>query len=759
MPSFRSDTAAVEDEHLNRHIHNTFDAMYDDSSSISDAYGSSPEDLAFEEAFYDPDDIHLEPRQRHRSKASKPKQHSETKVLLPILGTSRKHYAFPIEVLELVCSHLSQATLRCAVSLVCKEWSNASRRFIQRVGVWNNATAERENRLLEQMPNLVTLECSYSSLTGSLLPRYRVSLDQPGSISWDRFKTAITAPLSASNEDQTADPASPKCLLHYIRRLVLKGPQMTYEISIPRILHQFHFLQSLHLHVQSTHIPLFKLLDRSLSLQELKVVCKKYQIAQLLSGDDEDLIPEKPVPVINPETAHFPRKPPVVIPPKAYPHRYRLRVFEIDNVIVKQRVLERVIATCPDLRVFKLHEINAKIWVPELSVNKHLPIDEERLWNHLQNCCPKVEWYHLFHLATSRDDEKAALGRMHRNKALGRFMTTTCIWNMYHHLQSLDVRFYLKNVTVLEILPTINFATAALSLHRLLCLMPNLLHLIAARFVFRSTEALEIPKDATSTPRKAFNNHNRGRKRQEREERRELRQRALERFQGWQHGRLSIPDDWQCRDLRTMAMDFGAFVNSFGTFTRYVEIHHLLRNLTSLSITIDAFRVGQLKYQVAPLRQFPKKSAQKSRGHAKPRATQVVSVESETAEVLPAERWENEFLMLRGLRCLETLDIKSHSIFGTVHATDFEFLRKENHSHVMLFIADKNKDAGSDDDGDSPGNEKCGRRKDRTFWPHLQSLHIRYITTQVATDYAEVVAGVKDIRPGVEFGIKQTYVF
>ncbi|KAF9945843.1 hypothetical protein BGZ70_003536 [Mortierella alpina] len=733
--------------------------MYDGSPSFSDAYDSSPEDLAFEEAFYDPSDIHLEPRQLHKSKASKPKQRSQTKVLLPIRRTSRKHYVFPIEVLELVCSHLSQATLRCAVSLVCKEWSNASRRFIRRAGVWNNATAVQENQLLEQMPNLVTLECS---LTGVVRPRDTMALDEPHSISWDRFKTAITAPLSASNKDQINDPTAPQCLLHYIRRLVLQGPQMTYEVSIPRILHQFHFLQSLHLHVQSTHIPLFKLLDRSPSLRELKVMGQKYQIAQLLSGDDEDLVPEKPEPVINPETAHFPRKPPVVIPPKAYPHRYKLRVFEIYNVFVKQRVLERVIATCQNLRVFKLHEINGIIWVPELSVSKHYPIDEDRLWNHLQNCCPKVEWYHLLHLATRSDDEMVALGRMHRNKALGRFMTTTCVWNLNDYLQNLEVRSYLKNITVLEVLPTSNFAPAAISLHRLLCLMPNLLHLIATKIIFRSTEVLELPGDATSTARKEFNYHNRGRKRQEREERRQQRQRALERFQGREHGRLSIPDVWQCRDLRTMAMDFGLSGNHFCTFTRYVEIHRLLRNLTSLSITIDALRVGQLKnLEAPPLRKFPKKMVPKSRSHARPRATQAVSAgsETQTAELLPPERWENELLMLRGLRCLETFDLKSYSIVGALHATDFEFLRKENHSHVMLFITDKNKDAGSDSEEDSPRNERCGRRKDRTFWPHLQYLRIRYHNTHTVTDFADVVAGLKHIRPGVEFEIKKSNAF
>ncbi|KAF9987997.1 hypothetical protein BGZ75_010191 [Mortierella antarctica] len=756
MHSINSDTPVAEDEHPDHFIYDIFDELCVDSFTVSDAYDSSPEDLGYEDTFYDPVDIQLEPRQRQKSKACKLKQRSETKILLPILRTSRKHYLFPIEVLELVCSHLSQATLRCAVSLVCKEWNNVSRRYIQRFGLWKNATADQEKQLLEQMPSLFTLECSYGAPPGFLLPRERTILVQSLGESWDRFKTAITSPLSASGKDLTNDKSAPKCLLHHIRRLVLRGPKMSYEISIPKILHQFHFLQSLHLHVESTQIPLFKLLNRSPSLRELKVTgSKRHQLAQLLSGDDEDLIPEKPEPIFNPETAHFPRKPPVVIPPKTYPHRYNLRVFEIDYVVVKQRVLERVIATCPDLRIFKLHEINETIWVPELFVTKHYPIDEERLWNHLQSCCPKVEWYHVFLLETKRSDEMSALGRMHRSKTLGRFMTTTCPWNLNDYLQDLEVRSHLRNITVLEVLPTLNFMAGDASLQRLLCLMPSLLHLITTRLVFRSTEVLVLPGSARSTPRKEFNYHNRYRKRQEREERRRQRQRALERFQGLEHGRLSIPDVWQCRDLRTMVMDFSFSRNFFSAFTQYVAGHHLLRNLTSLSISIDALRVGQLRNIPARVTHFPKPSVRKSKGRAKAPAA---LPETKTDEHLPPERWENDLLLLRGLRCLERLDIKVHTISGMVHATDFEFLRKHSHSHVMLFIADKNKDAGADEDEDedSERNERCGRRKDRTFWPHLQSLYIKYHSVVEATNFADIVAGMEDIRPGVEFVIRQT---
>ena len=332
-------------------------------------------------------------------------------------------------------------------------------------------------------------------------------------------------------------------------------------------------------------------------------------------------------------------------------------------------------------------------------------------------------------------------------------MTTMGVWDMYDYLQDFEVRAYLKNVTVLEVLPTSNFTASTDSLQRLLCLMPNLLHLTTTKFVFQSTKIVLPICARPETVRKWFNNHNRGRKREEREERRQQRQEALERFKGQEHGRLSIPEVWQCRDLRTMVVDFSYFQNFFGAFTQYVGHHGLLRNLTLLSISINALRVGQLRILPFdhPARCIPPKLPRKfqSRKRAYTQAPKA------KAELPPPGRWENDFLLLRGLRCLEQLDITTQTIVGTVHATDFEFLRKQSHSHVMLFIADKNKDAGPDKDEDSGKTERCGRLKDRTFWPHLLSMYVRYRATEISTDFDAVVDGIEQIRPGVEFVIRK----
>ncbi|KAF9568102.1 hypothetical protein EC968_003122 [Mortierella alpina] len=723
MYSSYSDPPEDEDEHPNDQLSGTHDSdtLYSGLSSFSDAYSSSQEDHGYEEAFYDHYDIQLKPQQTRKPKVSK-QQRSETKILLPVQGTSRRHYLFPVEILDRVCSHLSQATLRCVVRLVCKEWYTVSKQFIQRKGIWNDLSAAQENRLLEHMPSLQTLECWFGLTTG-YLTYDKVLLDQSLRNSWDRFMTAITTPLQALDKDQRAGSTRPKCLLHHIRRLIFKGSRMTYEVAIPQILGHFQFLQSLELHVRWTRIPLFELLNNSPSLRQLRVVGQRSLGTEVVSGDDEDLIPVFPDPAPHLATG----RPPIIDPPKTYPHRYKLQVFDIHCVVVKQRVLERLIATCPDLRVFKLHEINERIWVPQLLMSRSFPIDEERLWDHLQNCCPKVDWYSISLQENLGAEGTEPLRRMQQSNSLGRFFTTSCNVDWLDYLGDDAIRA-LSNVTVLEVLPNGSSSKWTESLQQLLCLMPNLLHLMATGMVFVATKVLVVPGGTRPAAlRKQFIFNNRDRKRQEREERRQRRQKALERFQAsTQDRKPTISEVWQCRDLRTMAMDFGDRNDHFRLFTQYIAGHRLLRNLTSLSIRIWELRIGQAK-------------------------------ENPPADMVPPERWENDFLILQGLRCLEALDVRTRSILGVIQATDFEFLRKQNHSEVILFITSKNKDDGSDLDESSTGNKRYGRRKDRTFWPHLQSLHIKYHCRRDTINTAELVAGMEQIRPGVEFVIKRLY--
>ncbi|KAG0257434.1 hypothetical protein BG011_003954 [Mortierella polycephala] len=99
--------------------------------------------------------------------------------------------------------------------------------------------------------------------------------------------------------------------------------------------------------------PLFQYLDASPNLLELYIASNAgSNRVTIVSGDADDQIVDLPEPPIDPETAHFPRKPKKVISPATYPEQYRLQAFECTNVIMEPRVLGRIVAICPNLRVF-----------------------------------------------------------------------------------------------------------------------------------------------------------------------------------------------------------------------------------------------------------------------------------------------------------------------------------------------------------------------------------------------------------------------
>ncbi|KAF9339322.1 hypothetical protein BGX26_009373, partial [Mortierella sp. AD094] len=74
---------------------------------------------------HDYDDIRLAPVTQHKSKPRRSKNRKRqttkpplfTKIVQPIIDNPRS-LTFPLEVLGLVCAHLSQSTLRASVSLV-----------------------------------------------------------------------------------------------------------------------------------------------------------------------------------------------------------------------------------------------------------------------------------------------------------------------------------------------------------------------------------------------------------------------------------------------------------------------------------------------------------------------------------------------------------------------------------------------------------------------------------------------------------------
>jgi len=78
---------------------------------------------------------------------------------------------------------------------------------------------------------------------------------------------------------------------------------------------------------------------------------------------------------------------------------------------------------------------------------------------------------------------------------------------------------------------------------------------------------------------------------------------------------------------------------------------------------------------------------------------------------------------------------------GYVQASDFEFLRRRP-------INDESTDDDSNNSNNDPGNMIRG-----CCWLRLQMFVIR-ATESLVSDFTAVVAGMEEIRPGVEFSIK-----
>ncbi|KAF8933852.1 hypothetical protein BGZ58_006079 [Dissophora ornata] len=787
-----------------QHPHAHFDDVFEDGHFFDE------EDDPVDYDDYDEDygDIRLAPPalnkpprvRRRKSKTNNTKPPLFTKIIQPIVDCPRP-LVFPLEVLDLVCSHLSQATLRHCVSLVCKKWNSVSDRYIRRVGVWTPMAEDYEKRLLQQMQRLDTLECWFGmepDLPNGGMPPPTITKTK---LAWDRFIDAILVPLGNQDQDlawdsqqneggckQKQDELKRTCLLHNIQHLYLRGQRITFEETIAACYKSFSFLQTLNFDIRlgAMSIPLFDLLDNIPSLCELTVKVSRYEAVYILSGDEEDAIVDPLVPDINPETAHFPVKPKVVVPPKAYSDRYRLRVFDVQMVVIKQRVLERIIATCPKLQIFKAMEINTRIWERSMGYFSY-PIDQTRLVNHAKNLCPNLEWYTVFPYPKN-DEGHPTREPMKWHDPDTKFLSLTCCNFRPEMPDSLLLQTLFSQITVLEIMSSKTLSFHSTNMNKVLCFMPNLLHLLAPMVQFQTT-ALFVPPAPVEPVPPRFIYHNKYRKKVQRKEKRKQRQEALLRFQhvarsspaADEAASSSRPLVWKCRNLRTLDMRLYFNSDHFPRWTEYVDRNRLFRNLTSLKIAYSDLKIGQLREFPHVIQQRIKslelKAGRSKQGMAK------IKVENELQ--MPS-RFPNELLPLQKLKSLELVYLEVHNIPGMLHPTDLEFLRQWSTETIVRFISNEDNKDGKDDadyeDHDNrsgsgtegsepeyvepfsiPGEElryRPGEKKPvekETFWPRLQAFHIRYFHSNLVIRFEGIADGMRAVRPGVEFSIKQQF--
>ncbi|KAH7053739.1 hypothetical protein BKA57DRAFT_454376 [Linnemannia elongata] len=791
---------------------------HDDFEDYYDNY--EPED-----DYDDYDDIRLvppsphKPKSKRNNKTPKPmtfkKQPFETKVIQPLLESPQPP-ELPLEILEFVCTHLSQTTLRYGVNRVCRKWHEVSNRFIRRAGIWKPVNGVQE-LLLQQWSKFDTLELWFGQ--DPEFPSVYIGSHISHAL-WKSFATAISAPTSTEQNAQVDDTndkninsSGPSSLLQTIRHLEMRGLSMAYVDIAPKLRGHLQFIESLTIAIGHyyTCIPLFTILADFPSLKSFTVDLEHTFYAHVKHGDDDDLIVDQPEPAIDPETAHFPRKPWVIPPPKIFPERYRLQRFSVTGVNTHLRVLERLLVTCPDLRVFKANNTNVNMYIRQQGEDAERNA-RQRLMDLAVKHCPWLEWFNFHRLEYSPTDE-THLEYISRTFPDHKFLSMTLGGYQDTMPDNPSSRDILSKITVLDIQPSPYVSLQTHLLNRILCLTPNLLHLQGAKAQLSTNALWQPPAPVQPAPKHFFNNV-RDRKRFERNARREARQQALARYQSTlvtnasneneTEGNNTLANDpstpvtWQVYNLKTLELSLAIGSTMVG-FTDYVSRHRLFRNLVTFNLLIPSLKVGQ-RVNFAD----PKKSAAIAAiSSACTIPAPVASNNSRSNKLLSSaiahppepERYSNELLALRSLRCLEECILRAKDVPGMILAKDFEFLRRKEDFQTMSFIPKRRKSAittkpsavthpvsteqsssasrknkkrspsvvgdnekdgpneeddDDDDDDDDDGEEQEQERlKTETFWPKLNTFHVYYLRIPPFISTSKLTYGIEQVRPGV----------
>ncbi|GJJ72870.1 hypothetical protein EMPS_05228 [Entomortierella parvispora] len=811
-------------ERVNDATESTGQHFYSTSSDLDDSELENPDNPWDQDIIFQPKTTiqRSKPssRQRRRQRSlALSKSHSLHPRAMPLIPVAAKPLIFPLEVLEMVCHYLSQATLRSNASLVSRRWNAVCSPFIKRTVTWTACSDDHDQFVLDTLRDIKSLECWLNEdpdLKYEWLPYIRSAFRREA---WEKFWPKLLVPIDQvdnSNIDSTERSRSVEnsdnlCLMDTIRNLRVFCDVTAQPITVLNDLQSnFRSLRTLELRVNgnpSNRLSIFTLLDNSPELRQLKITGPDLRQLELISGDAEDDIIDIPEPVVDPETAHFPVKPEIVIPPnKSYPQRYRLEVFDVFQASAHQRVLERLISTCRELRILRFLEANAPQWRNGIGhVAKVLKL--LRLFEHAKECCPRLVSMEVFPKAFEASDH-IYLDQMEKFFPDATRLTLNCSGYL-PTAPSLEGRRLLSQITFLEIRKVIMISPSSATFNRILCLTPQLLHLVCNELLLHSENLNFLPLVAEDQKRPQFISHNRTRKHAVREERRARRRESLmaieqasERARLAREGVVSatlpeVPLYWQFHDLRTMDLS----VTSILKLGEYAQQHQLFQKLTSLKLRVTLLMVGQLR-KAPDCKKLPSGFKSKAKGVGQnggnvPAETSSSTTATRTAsqfgslpdEVIP-ERHTDHLKTLHNLPSLELLVIYTQQIQGMVHSSDFEFLRRVPPSAVPVVSPPLNGSFSSSSSssaspasstptegvwpedmvtfspaearvtepepakiGHQKGDEE-GQDRQQTCWPRLQMFKIRYAQSILPTDYSKVVAGMEQIRPGVEFQIK-----
>ncbi|KAK3836527.1 MAG: hypothetical protein JOS17DRAFT_734433 [Linnemannia elongata] len=676
----------------------------------------------------------------------------------------------PIEILERIFSHLSQSMLQYSVNRVCKTWCQASNRFIRRVGIWKPDISAQE-LLLQHWSKIDTLQLWFNVNPG---PRKRLMDAATQNAFWKAFATTITEPILANNRDGARhdnnsiglDLTASPSLIHTIRHLEARGSWVNYIDIMSNLRGHLQFVESFTITTSRSHesTPLFTILADFPALKSLSIKLETWLITYLTHGDGEDRIDG-----------------PGADSPKTFPERYRLQRFCIDGVITSLGLLERLIATCPDLRVFNAKRVNINVTSQQQEASDAVIRDNcnarLRLSDMAAKHCPKLEQYNLHQIGHALTDENSleSIARSFPNLT----MHSITLYNYPTGVpKSFVVRNLLSKMTFLEI-QTCNCATQSTTLNWILCRTPNLSHLLGSGAYLHTVSLWQPPAFklvyAITEDQKQY----------KRIKRLKAQKVAIDHCQSG--GTYSTPLTWQVYKLKTLELII-APGNALADLTNYICRNGLFKNLVTFNVQSRVLRVGQRKYFTDDPKK-KKKSASTTDSLPTTTATTTApacaaassSSATESAKQSPLAteapidhpRFTNELLDLRGLRCLEECILRPAFVPGMTVAKDFEFLQLRDDFQVTPFLSSsRTKNSKQmvataavvgtileDDEGDVDGTDDNvveskvdeDRWMTETFWPKLNTFHIIYHKIPPLVDTVKLISGFEQIRPGVSF--------
>ncbi|KAF9389340.1 hypothetical protein CPB97_011559 [Podila verticillata] len=659
------------------------------------------------------DDVQVVPRVHIKSKPRT--QRNKAKTATKPEPVCTRSLIFPHEILEYVCEHLSQATLRFCASLVSKQWHVVCNRFIRRVGVWKPLADDYQDALLAKLPKLNALEC-WAVFDPDMVARDNSIPLSQHRVAWEYF---FSKALQSFEHVDQLPPSAPQCLLHHIRDFSVrfKYCDLDTHAAMLSILPGLRLLHTLNIQFEGySKVALFTVLNNCPFLVNLTVRAIAYNTSHAIHGDAADEI-EVPPPA--PHTPATGTSGAPVEPPKAplrpvYLQRYRLTNLTLHGLVINQSVLERVATTCPDLRSFRVYEANKTVWKSGANVTE--PLNRSEMMEMIMAQCPKIEWIHLSLCVTS---DRLSMDLKTSHCPAHKFLALQCSEHFWSEQLSLSSRAILHDITVLEIprCTSVTFRPHALNL--ILRRTPNLqrldasgVHLDATQLVWEPVPIVPKPKSKRVAKRLAAKD-----KRKQREARQiaalQAAKAAAAKAALCPFGGKDIPIHWSCQGLRSLRIrtcyqSVNMDDNLFKYLVRYCPL------LEELHLWIKHFRIGQIV-------KFPDvKTARSTSGAAKGRKEHFKETEP--------ERIASNIVLLNDLIHMRHLSFAVSELKGILQPSDFEFMRKK---------------------------EASGTALDTTVWPHLESFHIRCGEIEIHQSLRSLTSAVHEIRPAVEFRIKK----